>query len=490
MEMKKQIAFLALIGMISSCFSVSASTAYQSYAYSYTDEGVTDVASPQAYLPKEVYTASNMGITLGSPEDLIMDNDGNVYICDASTNQIEVLSPGFEHIRTISSFDNHGATDTFQSPHGIFIDSQSNLYIADSLNNRVVVLDSGDQLVRIIGTPQSDILGSDFAFIPLKVLVDSSSRLFVLSKNENSGIMQFTESGNFIGFVGSNDVVVSPLLYMWKKIMTNEQKSKLESFVPVEYSNISLDYKGFIYAVTAVSDVDDPIRRLNPSGNDILVRNPLNGSESVSGDVLYAKYDTNVATGPSAFTDISSDDKGDYYALDSKRGRIFGYDEDGNMLFVFGSLNTNQKGSFVSPSAIQYYNGYIYALDRSLCEIIVFEPTEYTNLMQEAMAAYIRQDFAASFNLWEEVIKLNGNFDLAYMKAGYSLYRLQDYEEAMKYFKLVNAKEAYSGAYVKYKKEMANQYFDIWAVIVISAAAVLVVGLFIVRRIHKKRKGK
>ena len=275
-----------------------------------------------------------------------------------------------------------------------------------------------------------------------------------------------------MGFYGSNTVSASFIDQIWKEIMTEEQTQKLVQFVPIEYKNFSLDYKGFIYAVTKASDVNQPIRRLNLFGGDVLVRDPMDGTKVVAGDHSYPYAGVSGITGPSSFVDITSDGLGNYYALDDKRGRIFAYDEEGNMIFVFGALNSGQMGSFASPSAIAYQDHKVYALDRANGEIIVFAATEYAQIMEEAMSAYVLQDYTRSLQLWEEIIKRNNNCDLAYYKAGYCLYRLKDYEKAMEYFKLVNDKEAYSMARVKQTQIDMNENFEVYATVAVAAVAV------------------
>ena len=411
-------------------------------------------------------------MTLSSPEDLLFDSQGNLYICDAGQNAIYVFSPEMKLLKTINSFLNGGVEDTFSSPYGIFLTAAGELYVADYGNQRVVAIDENGVALKIIQNPESDLLASTFVFQPQKVLVDSTNRIFVLSKNVNEGIMQFTQDGSFLGFYGSNTVSASFIDQIWKEIMTEEQTQKLVQFVPIEYKNFSLDYKGFIYAVTKASDVNQPIRRLNLFGGDVLVRNPMDGTELVAGDHSYPYAGVTGITGPSSFVDITSDELGNYYALDDKRGRIFGYDEEGNMIFVFGALNSGQMGSFASPSAIAYQDHKIYALDRANGELIVFEATEYAQIMEEAMSAYILQEYERSLELWEEIIKRNNNCDLAYYKAGYCLYRLKDYNKAMEYFKLVNDKEAYSEARVKQTQIDMNENFEVYASV--AAAVVLV----------------
>ncbi|MFA6736227.1 MAG: hypothetical protein WCR87_04835 [Saccharofermentanales bacterium] len=480
------------------CLMISATTTQvsgESYLYSYTNQGVIDVSAPPSYLTDKVHTSTSLGVELVQPEDMTTDKHGNFYICDAGANSIYVFDNGFKWIRTIDRFERPllgEGTETFSKPEGIFVDDSGKLFVADTGNSRVVIMDQAGSNVTILKDPQiqTDILDDGFQFIPRKLLVDSSGRLFVLCKNVFDGILQFSESGKFIGFIGSNRVVPSAIELIWKKIMSEEQKGKLSSFVPVEYTNFSLDHQGFIYAVTSVMNVNSPIRRLNPSGNDVLVRNPINGSLEVAGDVLYVGYSnySEVITGPSSFVDITNDDFGNYFVLDGKRGRVFGYDPDGNMLFVFGNIGTRQEGSFESPSAIQYIDGSIMVLDRTLCQVITFKPTEYAKLIQSAMQAYFDQRYEESVRLWKQILKRNSYFDLAYVKAGYGLYRLESYKEAMEYFKKANVKSGYSKAYQEYKNVWLNTHFDNIALSLLITAVILAITAIVHSRYVKLKK--
>lgn len=481
------IVLTAILLLCSMPLSVMASDPYDGYSYTTTDEGTLDVAAPQAYLPSNVYDSKDLGVELSSPEDLLFDGQGNLYICDAKQNAIFVFSPQLQLMKVIDSFDNNGTTDTFSSPYGIYLTPNGDLYVADYGNQRVVALNPQNEAFLILQDLDSDMLSETFVFQPQKVLVDNTNRLFVLSKNVNEGILQFTADGRFLGFYGSNTVSANLIDMIWKEIMTEEQTDKLTQFVPIEYTNFSLDYKGFIYAVTKSSDVNEPIRRLNLFGGDVLVRNPIDGSELVVGDVSYPYAGVSGITGPSSFVDITSDELGNLYALDDKRGRVFSYDEEGNLLFVFGSLNSGQTGSFASPSAITYYNHKVYALDRANAELIVFEPTEYTRIMEEAMSSYLLQEYEKSLSLWEEIIKRNNNCDLAYYKAGYCLYRLKNYPKAMEYFQLVNAKEAYSEARAKQTQIDMNENFGIIATVV-AVVGIAAVTVLLIRYRRKKKQ--
>ena len=70
--------------------------------------------------------------------------------------------------------------------------------------------------------------------------------------------------------------------------------------------------------------------------------------------VSYSNLDS-VTTGPSLFVDITSDSYGNYYALDGKRGRVFAYDVDGNLLYAFGALGKFDKKKVLWNPLLLFY---------------------------------------------------------------------------------------------------------------------------------------
>ena len=491
--MRKRTA-LFLVMVLLFCFgtTVSASDVGNSYLYSNTNEGIMDVYASQAYLPQKIYDADALSVELKQPEDLVLSGDGGFYLCDTGANAVYRFDASFQLLQTINSFANGQKSDSFNKPTGVCVNSEGDLFVADGGNQRVVVLDKKGVLIKIIDNPQADsnILSQSFVFVPQKLAVDDSNRLFVLCKDVYEGILQFSESGSFIGYIGSNTVVPSAIEVLWKRIMSQEQKSKIADFVPVEYTNISLDHQSFLYAVTSVKNVDSPIRRLNPSGNDVLVRSSINGTKKVVGDELYVSYSNldSVTTGPSSFVDITSDSYGNYYALDGKRGRVFAYDVDGNLLYAFGALGTGQKGALESPSAILCDQDCLYIVDRTLCQVIRFEPTDYALLIRSAMEAYYQQEYEQSVDLWQQVLTKNSYFDLAYVKAGWGLYRLGRYEEAMESFKVANAKSGYSKAYEQYSAAWLDEHFTAVALAVISGVILLVIIIVLIYQYRRNKR--
>ena len=116
--------------------------------------------------------------------------------------------------------------------------------------------------------------------------------------------------------------------------------------IAVKY-NIFVDEKNFVYAtISNLSDEDlmngaDAVRRLNPTGTDVLRRL---GNNDIIGDL----YSTSDDEDWSMFTDIAATDFGAYFILDNAGGKVFCYDYDGNSLFIFGGKGGKAKNGIHS----------------------------------------------------------------------------------------------------------------------------------------------
>lgn len=61
-------------------------------------------------------------------------------------------------------------------------------------------------------------------------------------------------------------------------------------------------------------------------------------------------------SGASRIIDVVVREKGIYSVIDSTRGRIFTYDHEGNLLYIFGGIGS-QEGTFDTPSRDRYDRG-------------------------------------------------------------------------------------------------------------------------------------
>ncbi|MCM3782795.1 gluconolactonase [Neobacillus mesonae] len=436
---------------------------YESYTYNYYEEAVP---APDAFLPDKSVSGLDLGIgNFVTPQDLVISSEGKIYIADTGNQRIIVLTRDWKVERIITSFMKDGTEQTFNLPSGIAVNEEGDLYIADTENKRVVVLSPNGELIRIIENPQSDVLGDSFSFVPLKLSVDDAGRVFVTSRGAYEGILQFDETGKFLGYVGTIQVRRNFADYMWRLVATDAQKSQMALYIPTEFSNIDMGEKGFVYATNVDPGSSTPVKRLNPSGEDVLKRY---GYFDVKGDIRYRSSGTN--GGPSKLVDIKYQGNGMYSVLDSLRGRIFTYDHEGNLLYIYGGIGT-QIGTFRTPVAIEKLGNQHIVLDQGKETITIFSPTNYGSAITNAVTAHYNGDDEGAVDKWREVLRLNANYDIAYNGIGKSLLYAKENKEAMKYFKLGMDRKNYSVAFKRYRKEVLQEHFG--TILTIGTAAVI-----------------
>jgi tetratricopeptide (TPR) repeat protein len=481
MKLKKLWLIPVVIMFVSSNgtdVSANANLPYQTYNYDYWED---IYYTPAAYIPDGNISGSGLGLdgNFTNPQDMFVAADGKVYIADTGNNRIVILNSDMVLDKIIDSFDNSGAQDTFRAPYGVFVTEDNELYIADTDNRRVVALKADGSLLKIIQNPTSEVLEEGFVFSPLKVAVDYADRVYVIAKNMFQGIMAFDENSNFTGFSGTIKVTISAYEKLWRRLSTKAQRQGQAQFIPTEFTGVDMAPDGFIYATNVDADGQQSIRRLNPKGQDV-IKKKRNGT--LSGDLfssMFGEY-----AGSSRIADVVYRGNGIYSVIDVTRGRIFTYDDEGNLLYVFGGRGS-QEGTFKSPVAIEEKEDKILVLDSYRGEIMSFIATRYGKLINEAVSLRYDGDEASAVAIWEEVLKLDGNFELAYVGIGKSYLASGENKKAMEYLKLGMDREYYSIAYKRYRDDILKDNLGY----ILTAAAVLVIA-YIVRRIVERNKGK
>lgn len=479
--MKKKLSIMLVVILVVFCsFSTVAyaDVPYESYNYDYWGRVVP---SPVPYQPVCAYTGDDCGTTaFNLPSGISADHDGNLYIADTGNNRIVELNQSLHLKRVISQFTNKGHKDSLKGPKGVTVGEDGKIHIADTDNNRIVSLNADGTLYQTFGVGKSTLVSSNFVFSPLKVGVDNANRYYVIAANVTDGIMGFDQSGKFYGYYGSMKVQASFADKFWKTIATKAQRSQMQLFIPTEFTSLSIDKDGFVYATDANSTEAKNIRKINPSGADVLVN--YNTTRSISGDLIYRKEGS--YSGPSKFEDITVRDKGVYSALDSTRGRIFTYDSEGNLLYIFGSIG-DQLGSFKKPVALETWKDNMYVLDQARGQIIVFKPTQYGSLINQAVALSYDGDETKSVQDWSDILKLDSHYELAYTGIGKSLLAENKNKEAMNYLQKGMDKRDYSIAFHRYRNEWLRSHN-----VEILLTICVVIALFVGRRFYKKAKNK
>lgn len=457
---------------------------YDTYNYTYWE----DIAlTPAAYVPVGTVTGQTAGTTdFAEPQDLCVAPDGLVYVADTKNNRIVVLNDNMtETVRVIDSFDRDGSADSFDAPYGVCVSENMQLYVADSNHKRIVVLTPEGEFVKIIDNPQSEILEDGFDFIPLKVTVDYADRVYVIAKNAFEGILVFESDGQFTGYFGTIEVKITLWEKFWKRLASKEERSKQQLYIPTEFTGIDIDSDGFVYASNIDSDGVQGVRRLNPKGEDVIQKGE---NENLGGDLIVGMYGT--YAGPSEFTDVVYRGRGIYSLLDRKRGRIFTYDREGNLLYIFGGLGS-QEGTFNTPVAIEAIGDQIIVLDAYNSSIVRFGETEYGSLINDAVGLRYDGDETQAIDKWQKVLKLDENNELANTGIGKAYLTAGENKTAMKYLELGMNRKYYSIAWKRHRNEILIENINVIMTVVIILIALRIIYKKLLKpRLVRKRQEK
>lgn len=483
------LSVLILLALMTAPARAEDDLPYMTYNYDYWSNVVY---TPAAYVPDLTLRGTDfelLGQPIGAfstPQDMCIAPSGEIYVADTGNNRIVVLDGRMQKaVRIIDAFLNAGVRDTFSSPYGVAVSQKERIYIADSKNKRIVILNADGTLSSIVENPQSDVLEDGFIFNPLKVSVDYADRIYCIAQKMFEGIMVFENGGRFTGFFGTIQVKISLWEKFWRKIATKEERTKQQLFIPTEFTGIDIDDEGFVYASNVDTDGLQAVRRLNPRGQDVILKGAkknLGGDLWIGGFTMYA--------GPSKIVDVVYRGKGIYSLLDLKRGRVFTYDHEGNLLYIFGGLGT-QAGTFTTPAAIEEKDGMLLVLDAYQSSILTFAPTEYGSLINEAVGLRYDGDEKLAVEKWERVLHMDENNELANTGIGKALLAAGDNELAMKYLKLGMNKAYYSVAFKRWRNEWFKENMNWILSFAIMLAAMTVFGVrYLAKRRVRQRMGR
>ena len=482
MRMKTIICCLLLLCLLPAGALANDSLPYDCYNYDYWNN---ILYTPAPYVPDGslggaglMWEESPLG-AFRSPQDLCVSPDGKIYLADTGNNRIIVIDGGLKNVlQVIDHFEADGAAQTFSSPTGVAVSQNRQLYVADSQNHRIVVLELDGTFVKYVQNPQSEVLDEGYIFTPLKVSVDYADRVYCVAQNMFQGIMVFTAEGDFTGFFGTISVKISLWEKFWRKFSTKEERSKQQLFIPTEFTGIDVDDEGFVYASNKDTDGMQAVRRLNPKGQDV-IRKGL--KENLGGDLVFGTVGN--YSGPSQIVDVVYRDHGIYSLLDARRGRVFTYDHEGNLLYIFGGIGT-QEGTFRTPAAIEQLGSRLLVLDAQQGNVNIFSETEYGRLINQAVSLRYNGDEALAVPLWSEVLRLDENNELANAGIGKAYLSAGDNEKAMTYLRRGMNRAYYSVAFKRWRNEALRGNIS-WF---LTTLIVLIVLIVVIRRVILPRR--
>lgn len=482
------ILTLVLVFLLPQCALAVDDGASSVYTYNYDYWGEM-MESPDAYRVEEVISSASLGLEtpMNSPQSLFAAGN-TLYVVDRGNNRILQLERDGQHFSLVRIIDHVDGAEpaTFNAPNDVFADADGNLYVADTNNFRIIMMSGELRYIKQFTKPTDATFDQNNDFLPTKIVVDSAGRVFALATNVNKGLIKFETDGTFTGFIGANKVTVNTWDYIWKRYLsTKEQRAQMANFVPTEYKNLYIDQDGFIYATNInFSEYDllwdnaKPIRRLNMLGDDILIKNdryPPIGDLYWDEGLSQGDYH-----GPSKLYDITVLDDDMYCVVDRSRGRIFGYDSQGIMLWAFGNRGM-MEGTSNGAVSIEHMGFDLITLDEFTSNITVFTPTQYGRMIYQACKQYTDGDYEGSAATWKEIQKQNANYTLAYIGIGRSQMRAEDYTGAMENFKNAHDRDNYGKAYRYYRQKWMEKNI-LWVALVILVLVLFLAGRGIIRK--------
>lgn len=444
-KLRRIFAMLLCLVMMAG-MTASAETPYKTY----TVDGYGYVLETQsAYNPLAAIT--KVGETaFVSPMDMAIGKDGNLYIADAGAHVILICSRDGEQVGSIGE-------GVLQTPTGVYVTEDGTVYAADKDAKKVFVFDAQGNVTAEYGKPDSPIYGNSMDFKPTKVVANKTGTMYIICEGNMNGIVQLSpvEGGSFLGYFGTNYTSLSPFQMIQRVILTDAQRAQMLSNIPSTPTNLHIDDTGLIYTVTQ-GDKETSLKKLNIAGKNLLDSDPY-----------YADLPAAVTTGNYNNILVADSD-----------GYIYEYNEDGELLFMFGGRDDGRQrvGLCNKVEAIAVdEDDRIYLLDSDKKQIHIFEPTEFTNLLHESLYLFSKGQYTQSKEPLSKVLQMNSMFDYANQAMGHAYLQEENYEQALKYFRLAKSFEGYSDAFWEVRNIWIRNYL-VAAVLAIAAVIVLIRG--------------
>lgn len=390
-----------------------------------------------AYLPIE-----EVDLPVSGAEELFITPDGTFYIADSGNGRIIKL----QDFNIVASY----GEGVLKNPTGLFVDSEGNLFVADAGLNKVFIFDPEGTLLKEIGRPSEPLFGKNREFLPRKIAVDARKNLYIISEGSVDGVVMLNTNGNFVGYFGANTSTMSLKMVLQRTFLTQEQLAQFVKNEAASPSNIAIDDQSMVYTITAGTTRSKAIRKFTVSGKNIFP-------------------DTR---GSTTFRDIDVSDSGLVLAVDANGG-IFEYDLNGKLLFTFSAKDTGTQrmGTLRNPSSIARYKDNIYVLDKDKNTINIYQSTAFARQVHDGVRLYMDGYYEEAKPYFDEVLKTNGSFIMAYQAIADAYFKERNYPAALTDYRYAEDRNGYSQAYWEMRNASLQRY--------LSPAILWILGLWV-----------
>ncbi len=383
------------------------------------------------YLTQDAYLPlTEVELPIAGAEDLFITSGGDLYIADTGNRRILRLNRDLD----VDAIYGEGLLG---GPTGVFVDDRGTLYITDAKTNTIVILDGQGNLLHQFGRPTDPLFGRKNQFLPRKIAVDARQNLYVVSEGSTNGLVMLTPDGRFVGYFGANPATMSLKMILQRLFLTKEQLAQFIKSEAASPSNVAIDAEGMIFTVTAGTARQRSIRRFTVAGRNIFP------------DIY----------GSTTFRDIHVSPYGLVTAVDAE-GRIYEYDLKGALLFVFGARDQGDQrlGTLRDPTAVARYEDRIYVLDREKNAVVVYQATHFARLVHRGVRLYMEGFYTDARPYFEEVLRYNGSFIMAYQAIADAYFKEGDYARALVYYRYAEDRTGYSQAFWELRNVLLQRY--------------------------------
>ncbi|MBR4099424.1 MAG: hypothetical protein IKK55_00330 [Clostridia bacterium] len=501
------VVLLILICLSVFSFSVNAQTTYsdipvESYTYweNVGAKGRKPVYTQQTHYVKNVLSSQNLNIPeLEGLIDVYADTKQDIYLLDGDNSRLVIVDNKYKVKSDITEIKSEGKNYTFKGARNVYVHSDGKIFISDTENKRVLICNQKGELLDILTVPESNLIPEDFQYLPICVSVDSTGYIYVLCNGSYYGAILYTPEYEFSGFYGANKVkqsVTQALTQMINRLFVNNTKKSLsESVLPYCFIDICIDNENFVYTATGfteVSQMQGQVKKLNPGkGANIM------NSESVNFADDGSNWSYNA--GKMLRQDISSidvDDNGYVYCLDRTYGRIYIYDGQCSLVTAFGGgiSEGEQQGVFKGASSLTLCGSDVLVCDSEKKTVTIFGLTDFGKNILTARALTLKGKYEESFDIWQNVIKIDNNCQLAYKGLARAYLAKGEYETAIKYAKQGYDRDTYDIAFGKVRNAFISRNFS-WIltfgiILIISLLVLMVISMRKNVRLFKNQKLK
>ncbi len=399
--------------------SASSST---TYTYALDDEN-NYIRTQDAYLPGQTVTA----LGLNKPADLAIDGAKNLVIADAGNRRVIVYNPRTKAIElTITHPQMVNPTGVFVARDQSAYVNSGDIYVADPNAGRIFRFNSAGILLESFVKPVS-IMFQSLEFQPEKIAVDKAGIMYVVAKGIADGIVQLSNTGDFLGFFSANKVRLNLRERIQQLIYTDEQLENLGLVMtPPVFTSIFIDRSGIVYSSSSGIKVEN-IKKHNTQGNNMIA------------DMFISS---------TRLSDIYVDKNGIIYTAD-QTGLIAVYTSDGEFIYTFGAAaNIGIAGFFQTLMALAVDDdGIIWTLDSGNNYLQSFVPTAYASAIYQAINLYNETEYEESIAVWQEVLKLNQLSILAHNGLAKNYMQTEEFALAAEHFKIAGNRDLFSEAF-------------------------------------------